>query len=93
MNDAGTAVAKGNVASTFPLEPSTPRELGFHEPQLQRLRHLIAAHIVEGRYPGAQIALARHGRLALFKHSAAPPSGPGRRRPTIRSGCSSRIPR
>jgi CubicO group peptidase (beta-lactamase class C family) len=67
MNDAGTVVAKSNVASTFPLETASPAELGFHEPPLLRLRELIASHIAEGRYPGAQIALARHGRLALFE--------------------------
>ena len=71
------ATADGN---DFPLETAGPDELGFHEPALDRLRALIARHIAEGRYPGAQIALARHGRLALFesfgessieKHTAA----------------------
>jgi CubicO group peptidase (beta-lactamase class C family) len=51
----------------FPLALATPAELGFHEPALGRLRGLIEKHIAEGRYPGAQIALARHGRLALFE--------------------------
>ncbi len=54
-------------AAAFPLERATPAELGFYEPALARLRKLIATHIEEGRYPGAQIALARHGRLALFE--------------------------
>jgi CubicO group peptidase (beta-lactamase class C family) len=31
------------------------------------LDELIRAHIEEGRYPGCQIALARHGKLALFR--------------------------
>ena len=53
------------VASPFPLETASLSELGFQEAPLQRLRELIAGHIAEGRYPGAQIALARHGRLAL----------------------------
>ena len=52
---------------TFPLDTASPRELGFDETPLERLRELIARHIAEGRYPGAQIALARHGRLALFE--------------------------
>ena len=51
----------------FPLAMASPAELGFHEPALGRLRGLIEKHIAEGRYPGAQIALARHGRLALFE--------------------------
>jgi CubicO group peptidase (beta-lactamase class C family) len=53
------------VASPFPLGTASLSELGFQEAPLQRLRELIAGHIAEGRYPGAQIALARHGRLAL----------------------------
>jgi CubicO group peptidase (beta-lactamase class C family) len=28
---------------------------------------LIQSHIADGRYPGAQIALARHGKLALYE--------------------------
>lgn len=51
----------------FPLAAAIPSELGFHEPALLRLRGLIEKHIAEGRYPGAQIALARHGKLALFE--------------------------
>jgi len=66
------------AAPAFPLETSTPAELGLHEPALAKLRKLIGSHIAEGRYPGAQIALARHGRLALFetfgKASIAPAS-------------------
>ena len=54
-------------AAGFPLAAAAPAELGFHEPALNRLRGLIEKHIAEGRYPGAQIALARHGRLALFE--------------------------
>ena len=54
-------------AARFPLEPASPAELGFHEPALAKLRKLIESHIAEGRYPGAQIALARHGKLALFE--------------------------
>ena len=68
------------AGKAFPLEPASAESLGFHPPALDRLRALITAHIAEGRYPGAQIALARHGRLALFesfgessieKHTAA----------------------
>ena len=54
-------------SAAFPLAAATPAELGFHEPPLARLRGLIEKHIADGRYPGAQIALARHGRLALFE--------------------------
>lgn len=51
----------------FPLASASPAELGFDAPTLDRLRRAIASHIAEGRYPGAQIALARHGKLALFE--------------------------
>jgi CubicO group peptidase (beta-lactamase class C family) len=51
----------------YPLAESSPVELGFAQKPLEHLDHLIRGHIEEGRYPGAQIALARHGKLALFK--------------------------
>lgn len=60
MNDMSTP-------SSFPLAAASPAELGFHEPALENLRRLIRRHIEENRYPGAQIALARNGRLALFE--------------------------
>ena len=66
MNDM-TGIPKANTTAQFPLEQASPAELGFHEPALARLRGLIERHIKEGRYPGAQIALARHGKLALFE--------------------------
>ncbi|HZB92104.1 MAG TPA: serine hydrolase domain-containing protein [Stellaceae bacterium] len=51
----------------FVLETADPQSLGFRAEMLGRLGRIIETHIREGRYPGAQIALARHGRLALFK--------------------------
>jgi len=71
-----SAVAREIRTSGFPLEPASPAELGLHPPALARLRETIAAHIAEGRYPGAQIALARHGRLVLdesFGHAHVAP--------------------
>ena len=68
MNDmTGVTRAKRDDGSKFLLESASPEELGFDVPALSRLRQLIASHIADGRYPGAQIALARHGRLALFE--------------------------
>jgi CubicO group peptidase (beta-lactamase class C family) len=43
---------------------------------LQHLDRLIRRHIEEGRYPGAQIALARHGKLALFRSYGDAKTGP-----------------
>ncbi|HEX3862731.1 MAG TPA: serine hydrolase domain-containing protein [Stellaceae bacterium] len=51
----------------YPLASSNPQSLGFAQKPLEHLDHLIRSHIEEGRYPGAQIALARNGQLALFR--------------------------
>ncbi|HEX6209329.1 MAG TPA: serine hydrolase domain-containing protein [Methylomirabilota bacterium] len=51
----------------FPLASSTPSALGFAQEPLDRLEKTIEGHIRDGRYPGAQIAIARHGKLALVK--------------------------
>jgi CubicO group peptidase (beta-lactamase class C family) len=55
------------MTQRFPLELSSPADLHLDGPALARLDELINRHIAEGRYPGAQIALARHGKLALVK--------------------------
>jgi len=41
--------------------------LGFALKPLEHLDRLIREHVEQGRYPGAQIALARSGKLALFR--------------------------
>ncbi|HTV88412.1 MAG TPA: serine hydrolase domain-containing protein [Stellaceae bacterium] len=51
----------------YPLTSSNPEALGFAPKPLEHLDRLIREHIEQARYPGAQIALARHGRLALFR--------------------------
>ena len=51
----------------FPLEATDPKAAGFAPKPLQNLDRLIRDHIDQGYYPGAQIALARHGKLALFQ--------------------------
>jgi CubicO group peptidase (beta-lactamase class C family) len=55
------------MPSDYPLPSSDPASLGFAAKPLEHLDRLIKQHIEEGRYPGAQIALARHGQLALFR--------------------------
>ncbi|HYM30379.1 MAG TPA: serine hydrolase domain-containing protein [Candidatus Cybelea sp.] len=52
---------------SFPLTPAKPESLGLNKAALDRLVRAIEAHIKEGRYAGAQIAVARHGKLALFQ--------------------------
>ena len=51
----------------FPLQNGDLKSLGFASKPLDHLDALIRSHIDEGRYPGAQIALARDGKLALFR--------------------------
>src|SRR5487761_2265309 len=55
------------MPDTTPLPSADPASLGFAEAPLAHLDRLIRQHIEEGRYPGAQIALARHGKLALYR--------------------------
>jgi CubicO group peptidase (beta-lactamase class C family) len=55
------------MTSEFPLPLSTPAALHFRAHPLAELDRLIQRHIEEERYPGCQIALARHGELALYK--------------------------
>lgn len=55
------------MAASYPLPESNPAQLGFALKPLDHLDALIRSHIAEGRYAGAQIALARHGKLALFR--------------------------
>lgn len=51
----------------YPLPNGDLAALGFASKPLDHLDALIRGHIEEGRYAGAQIALARHGKLALFR--------------------------
>ena len=50
----------------FPLESASPSSLGLDPKSLDRLQELVTRHVAEGRYPAAQLAVARHGKLALF---------------------------
>ena len=51
----------------FVLPSASLAELGLSAGPLDHLDRMIRDHIAEGRFPGAQVALARHGRLALFR--------------------------
>jgi CubicO group peptidase (beta-lactamase class C family) len=51
----------------FPLPESNPEALGLDPRPLNRLCTIIEQHIAEGYHPGAQLAVARHGKLALFR--------------------------
>ena len=51
----------------YPLPAGDLAKHGISEKQIDRLDALIRQHIADGKYPGAQVALARHGELLLFK--------------------------
>jgi len=55
------------MSGRYPLPESNLSALGFAEKPLDHLDALIRSHIAEGRYAGAQIALARNGKLGLFR--------------------------
>ena len=45
--------------------------VGLNRDSLERLAMLIEGHIAEGRYPGAQVAVARYGKLAFSRSFGA----------------------
>jgi hypothetical protein len=49
------------------LERISPASAGIDEVCLGRLYERIAAHIAAGWYPGAAIAMARHGKLVATR--------------------------
>jgi CubicO group peptidase (beta-lactamase class C family) len=49
------------------FELAEPAQMGIRPEALERLGNIIEAHIAEQRYPGAQIAVARHGKLVLYR--------------------------
>ncbi|MGZ8264287.1 MAG: serine hydrolase domain-containing protein [Burkholderiales bacterium] len=50
-----------------PLPRADAESLGFSAPRLERLAMALRAEIAAGRLPGAVVAIARHGQLALFE--------------------------
>jgi CubicO group peptidase (beta-lactamase class C family) len=49
----------------YPLPQGDLEAAGLRTDRIHRLLATIESHIGQGRYPGAQIALARHGKLLL----------------------------
>ena len=52
---------------SYPLPSVALDTLGCEARQIDRLHATIERHIAEGRYPGAQVALARDGKLGLTR--------------------------
>ena len=84
---AGGGIPRSRLANTpreknpmsFPLPESNPEALGLDPRPLERLCATIERHVAEGHQPGAQVAIARHGKLALFRSFGRPASRPMRR--------------
>lgn len=55
------------MTAAFPLPEATPAELGLDPRKLELLAARIQADVDKGHHPGAQVALARHGKLAFFR--------------------------
>ena len=53
------------------LEKQSPESQGIDEACLERLYQQIEAHIAAGWYPGAAIAMARHGALVAARSFGA----------------------
>src|SRR3954471_5339429 len=66
------------MSASYKLQSSDPEALGFALKPLEHLDRLIREHIEQGRYPGAQIALARNGQLTLFRTYGDAPTESGR---------------
>ena len=58
------------------LPTASPESAGLDSERLSRLDRLIGMHISEGRYPGAQIAVARNGRLVKSRTFGRSKVGP-----------------
>jgi CubicO group peptidase (beta-lactamase class C family) len=65
MTEAARAESAPTASELLPR--STPEGLGLDPTRLEQLYALIEQHVADGRYPGAQVAVARHGRLAAFR--------------------------
>ena len=51
----------------FALPEADPASLGLDPAALARLVAIVERHVADGLHPGAQLAVARHGKLALFR--------------------------
>ena len=51
----------------FPLQSAEPASLGLDPARLEKMCDVIAGHVAKGMHPGGQVAVARHGKLALFR--------------------------
>ncbi len=52
---------------THPMPSAEPASVGLSASRLELLCRRIEAQVASGEYPGAQVAVARHGRLVLSR--------------------------
>ncbi|MCC6179229.1 MAG: beta-lactamase family protein [Chloroflexi bacterium] len=65
-----------------PLPLADPASAGLDPERIGRLYEIVAAHVAEGRYPGAQVAFARHGKLLATRTFGQASIGPTARQAT-----------
>lgn len=53
---------------SFVLDTVGADAAGLRLEPIERMDALITRHVLEGRYPGAQVAIARNGKLAFTRH-------------------------
>ncbi len=49
------------------LPPASPQSLGLDPAKLEHACEIVVSHIAGDFHPGAQLAVARHGKLALYR--------------------------
>src|ERR1700760_1491501 len=67
MTAAMMAAISFNAAIAAPLPEAKPDEVGFSQQGLSRLDDFFAREIAAKRVPGAVVAIARDGKLVLYK--------------------------
>jgi CubicO group peptidase (beta-lactamase class C family) len=55
-----------------------PEALGLDTAKLERACEIVVSHIAGGYHPGAQLAVARHGKLALYRSFGSATVDPSR---------------
>jgi len=60
------------------ISPASPEALGLDPAKLERACDIVASHIAGDFHPGAQLAVARHGKLALYRAFGSATVNPSR---------------
>ena len=55
------------AAESSIIAPASPEALGLDSAKLDRACEIVMSHMAGGYHPGAQFAVARHGKLALYR--------------------------